>query len=280
MKKIFHLLFSFVLMLGIFSCKKAENKDYYVSGTAPVLSGSVSGTIPLSFATKDQVAIKLTWTNPNYMFTTGVSSHDVSYLLEIDTSGSNFKNPNRQSISLNGDLSLTLTQDKLNNYLGNQLLLTAGKSYKVEMRVTSSIAGSVPLYSNVLKFTGVVPFAPPPKITPPASGNLYIVGDAQAGGWSNPLTDPVTQKFTQVSPTLYQITLPLIGDKEYKFISVNGSWDSDKQWSIATEQPSGDPSTLNYNLYVNGANVRAPQTSGTYKITVDFQLGKVTLTKQ
>lgn len=280
MKKIFLLLFSFVLMLGIFSCKKAENKDYYVSGTAPVLSSSVSGIIPLSFATKDQVAIKLSWTNPNYMFTTGLSSHDVSYLLEIDTSGSNFKNPNRQSISLNGDLSLTLTQDKLNGYLGNQLLLTAGKAYKIEIRITASIGNAVPLVSNVLKFTGVVPFLPPPKITPPASGNLYIVGDAQAGGWSNPLTDPVAQKFTQVSPTNYKITIPLTGDKEYKFISVNGSWDADKQWSIETEQASGDPATLNYNLFPNGANVRAPQVSGTYIINVDFQLGKVTLTKQ
>jgi hypothetical protein len=280
MKKIFHLLLSLVLVLGIVSCKKAENKDYYVSGTAPVLTGSVTGTIPLTFATAGQEAIKLSWTNPDYMFTTGVSSHDVSYLLEIDTTGANFTNPNRKSISLSGDLGITFTQSQLNDYLLNQLVLKVGIPHNIEMRVTSSIGGSVPLYSNVLKFTGVTPYAIPPKVNPPASGTLYIVGSAVSGGWNNPVSDPVAQKFTQISPTDYQLTIPLIGDGEYKFISVNGLWDSDKQWSISTEQPSGDPATLNYDLFPNGANARAPLANGTYKIDVDFQRGKVTLIKQ
>lgn len=147
------------------------------------------------------------------------------------------------------------------------------------MRVTASIGGAIPVVSNVLKFTGVIPFAPPPKITPPASGNLFIVGDATPGGWNNPVPVP-SQQFTKLSTTMFQITIPITGDKEYKLLSVNGSWDADKQWSIATEQPSGDPSTLNYDLFPNGGNVRAPLASGTYLIVVDFQKGKVTLTKQ
>lgn len=280
MKRIFHLLFPLSLLLGMISCKKAEQKDYYVRGFAPVLTGSVSGTIPLSYSTADQAAIKLSWTNPDYLFTTGVNSHNVNYLIEIDISGANFTSPNRISISISNDLSLTLSQDKLNSYLANDLLLAIGTAQNIEIRVTASIGSAVPLGSNVLKFTGVVPFAPPPKITPPASGNLFIVGSAVPGGWSNPVTDPVAQKFTQLNSTHYQLTTPIVGDGEYKLISVSGSWDADKQWSIATEQPSGDPSTLSYNLSPNGANVRAPLTSGTYIINVDFQLGKVTLTKQ
>lgn len=279
MKKIFHLLFSFVLLLGIGSCKKAETKDYYVGGKSPVLTGSVTGTIPLAYATTDQVAIKLSWTNPDYKFTTGVSSQNVSYLLEIDTTGANFTNPNRKSISLNVDLGISLTEGQLNSYLSNDMSLAVGVPHNIEIRVTSNIGSAVPLYSNILKFTGVIPFSPPPKVTPPASGKLYIVGSAVSGGWSNPVTDPVVQRFTQVSPTDYQLTIPLIGDGEYKFISVDGLWDSDKQWSIATEQASGAPSTLLYDLFPNGANARAPLTSGTYKIDVDFQKGKVTLTK-
>jgi hypothetical protein len=132
----------------------------------------------------------------------------------------------------------------------------------------------------VLKFAGVTPYVIPPKVTPPASGALYIVGSAISGGWNNPLSDPSIQQFTQVSSTDYQLTTAIIGDGEYKFISVNGLWDADKQWSIATEQPSGDPSTLKFDLFPNGGNVRAPSQSGTYKIDVDFQRGKVTLTKQ
>jgi hypothetical protein len=280
MKKIFHLLYSLAFLLSIVSCKKAENKDYYVSGTPPVLSASVTGTIPLSYGTADQQAIKLNWTNPDYIFTTGVSSHDVSYILEIDTTGAKFTNPNRKSISLNGDLSLAITQSQLNDYLLNQLSLKVGVPHNIEIRVTSSIGGSIPLASNVLKFTGVTPYAIPPKVNPPASGTSYIVGSAVSGGWNNPVSDPVVQKFTQVSTTVYQLTIPIIGDGEYKFISVNGLWDSDKQWSISTEQASGDPSTLNFDLFPNGANCRAPLASGNYKIVVDFQRGKVTLTKQ
>jgi hypothetical protein len=280
MKNKFQLLFSSILLLAIVSCKKAENKDFYESSTPPALSADRSGTIPLSFATADQEAIALTWTNPNYVFSTGVSSHDVSYLVEIDTTGANFTNPNRKSISLSGDINLTIKQSELNDYLLNQLALTAAQPHNIEIRVTSSIGNTVPLYSNVLKFTGVTPYVIPPKVTPPASGTLYIVGSAISGGWNNPLSDPSIQQFTQVSLTDYQLTTALIGDGEYKFISVNGLWDSDKQWSIATEQPSGDPSTLKFDLFPNGANVRAPSQSGTYKIDVDFQRGKVTLTKQ
>jgi starch-binding outer membrane protein SusE/F len=280
MKNKFQLLFSFVLLLAIISCKKSENKDFYEGGTPPALSADRSGTIPLSFATADQEAISLTWTNPDYIFTTGVSSHDVTYLLEIDTTGANFTNPNRKSISLSGDQNLTIKQSELNDYLLNQLYLTAGVPHNIEIRVTSSIGNTVPLYSNVLKFAGVTPYVIPPKVTPPASGTLYIVGSAVSYGWNNPVGDPVAQQFTQISTTDYQLTIPIIGDGEYKFISVNGLWDSDKQWSIATEQASGDASTLKYDLFPNGGNARAPLASGTYLIDVDFQRGKVTLTKQ
>lgn len=280
MKKIIHLLFSLVLVLGIVSCKKAENKDYYVRGFAPVLTSSVNGTIPLSYATAGQEAIKLAWTNPEYLFTTGVNSHTVSYLLEIDTTGAGFTNPNRKQISLNGDLSLSILQSQFNDYLLNQLGLTVSQPHNIEIRVTASIGGTVPLTSSVLKFTNVTPYAIPPKVIPPASGTLYVVGSAVSGGWNNPVSDPVVQKFTKISTTRYQLTIPIVGDGEYKLISVNGSWDADKQWSISAEQPSGDPSTLSYDLFPNGANVRAPLASGTYLIDVDFQRGKVTLTKQ
>ncbi|MCC7402243.1 MAG: SusE domain-containing protein [Chitinophagaceae bacterium] len=280
MRRIYQILFSLTFLSGVFSCKKAENKDYYLGGTPPVLTSSVTGAIPLTFATSNQVALQLMWTNPEYMFTTGINSHNVNYLVEIDTTNSKFTNPNRKSISLSGDLSLTITQAQLNDYLLNQLNLAVSKPHNIEMRVTASIGGTVPLVSNVLKFPGVTPYATPPKITPPASGTLFIVGSAVAGGWNNPISSPSSQQFTQVSPTVYQLKTPIIGDGEYKFISVNGSWDSDKQWSIATEQASGDPSTLNYDLSPNGANARAPLASGTYLIVVDFQRGKVTLTKQ
>ncbi|HVZ98024.1 MAG TPA: SusE domain-containing protein [Chitinophagaceae bacterium] len=269
-----------IILTSAWSCKKEEHRVIFEGGTTPVATASVADSIPLSYATQNDESFVLSWTNPNYQFNTGISSLDVNYTIEIDTSGSNFTNPGREVLSAGTSLSVNFTQAQINDYLLNQLQLKAAMSHNIEIRVTASLVGGAePLISNVVKLTAT-PFAIPPKITPPASGNLYIVGSAVAGGWDNPITNPASQQFTQVSTTDYQITIPLTGDGEYKFISVNGLWDSDKQWSIQTEQASGDPSTLSYNLYNNGANVRAPSQSGTYLIDVDFQRGKVTLTKQ
>ena len=273
-------IFSTLILSGMWACKKDEHRVIFQGGTAPVLTASVADSIPLAYADSNQQALKLSWTNPNYQFNTGISSLDVDYNIEIDTTGSDFTNPKKAIISTGTNLSQTFLESDINTYLFSQLKLQTGVSHNIEMRVTAAlVGGQEPLISNVLKFTAT-PYAIPPKVTPPASGNLYIVGSAVAGGWNNPLTNPVTQQFTQVSTTDYQLTTPMIGDGEYKFISVNGSWDSDKQWSIKTEQASGDPSTFNYDLKLNGGNCRAPLASGTYKIEVDFQSGKVTLTKQ
>ena len=280
MKKIVKQLFFLTLLVALFaSCKKDENKVYFQGGTSPVLTGSVaSDTLPLSYINKDNEGLKLNWTNPNFQFNTGISSQDVTYQIEIDTSGANFTNPNRQTISVSKDLSITFTQGQFNDYLLNQLQLKPSVSHNIEIRVTASLASkSTAIISNVLKYA-VIPFAIPPKVTPPASQTLYIVGDATPGGWPPLSNNPSIEKFTTVSPTDYVITIPLNGDGTYKFVEIVGQWA--QQWSVQTEQPSGDPSTLNADLYFNGANCRAPIASGTYKIDVDFQRGKITLTKQ
>jgi hypothetical protein len=279
MRNIFRLFVFAILALNMVSCNKAENKDYFEAGAAPALSGSKTGTIPLSYATQDQEAIKLAWTNPEYMFTTGISSQNVNYVIEIDTTGANFANPNRKSISLNGDLTLAITQAQLNDYLLNQLQLQVGAAHNIEMRVTSSIRNTVPLHSNVLKFTAVTPYAIPPKVQPPASGHLYLVGDATPGGWNNPVPLP-GQEFAKVSSTMYQITVSLTGSKHFLFLPVNGDWSNKYACHDGSTQAhdggdfgynGGDP---NFN-----ADIPGPDGSGTFKITVDFQRGKYTITQ-
>jgi hypothetical protein len=283
MRHIIRLFYPSILLLTFFSCKKAENRDFYEGGTPPALSADKTGTIPLSYTTQDQEAIKLTWTNPNYMFTTGISSHDVSYRLEIDTTGSNFTNPNRKVIALSGDLSLTISQAQLNDYLSNQLILASNIPHNIEMRVTSSIGNTVPLPSNVLKFSGVTPYTIPPKVTPPSSGQLFITGDATDGGWmaGGGVGVPTpAQQFTQVSPTLYTLTVHLIGGKQFLFVPVNGDWSNKYACHDTGAQPA-DGGEFGYNGGNNtwNANFPGPGTDGTYKITVDFQRGKYTVTQ-
>ncbi len=275
MKNITKLIsFSAMLAICFWSCKKDENREYILSGTNPVLTASTT-TPNLIFANANLEAVKFSWTNPNYQFSTGVSSQDVSYLIEIDTTGANFTNPAKQSVSVSKDLSISISVSTFNDYLLNQLQLIPGVSHKLDVRVTASMANNtVPLVSNVLKLV-VTPYAIPPKVAPPTTGNLYLVGSATAGGWSNPVPVP-TQQFTQISPTLYQITVPLIGGQEYLFLPLNGDWGNKfavKDKTVAGLNAGGD---FAFNA---SDNFPGPAVSGTYQIVVDFQRGKFVVTK-
>src|SRR5205809_5080574 len=109
---------AFLLTVFLFSCEKDENKVYFEGGTSPVLSSSVTTPeLPLSFANKDKEALKLSWTNPAYKFNTGVSSQDVNYQIEVDTTGANFNNPNKLTVSANKDLSKSFIVSDFNNFL-------------------------------------------------------------------------------------------------------------------------------------------------------------------
>lgn len=277
MKHLSKLFFLIVLLSTIvWSCKKDENKIYFEGGTAPALTASRTGTIPLTFATKDQEAIKLTWTNPNYKLTSGLSSQNVSYLVEIDTTGANFTNPNKKIISISNEMSLSITQNDFNDYLLNQLQLAAGVSHNVEIRVTSTLTGNtVPLYSNILKFT-VTPYAIPPKVEPPTNGTLWITGDAAPSGWSNPLPAPHNnnQKFTKISNTLYELTLSMPGGGAYKLIQEQGNWGTQYHMLAGGTWEGGDFEKRDADPAFPG-----PPSAGNYKITVDFQRGKFTVVR-
>lgn len=275
MKKYFNKTIIALSGLLLFSaCQKTETKlDYAGGATAPVLSSNVADKDTVTLSPSDSLnnALALSWTNPNYVFSNGISSLNVNYTLQIDTVGSNFTNPKIVEISMTSVLGTNLTVGDLNAKLGNSLLLQTGVPHQIALRLKSFLnQGSLPLYSNVLTYV-VTPYAPPPKITPPSNGQLFIVGSATPGGWPPLTNDPAIEQFTQVSPTLYQITIPMTGSGEYKFVAIVGQWT--EQWSVkdADTFPNGGAFVL------NGANCIAPETSGTYDIEVNFQLGTFTV---
>ena len=276
MKNIFRNFLLLTLSAGIFSsCTKKENKIYYQGGTPPVLSSSVTGTIPLSFATKDNVALKLSWTNPDYKFTTGISSQDVAYQIEIDTTGANFTNPKKVTISVAKDLSKTFTQSEINTIMFSQMKLLDGMSHNLEIRIKSYLTNNnAELTSNVLKFTAT-PYTIPPTVPPPTTGRLFIVGSATAGGWNNPVPIP-TQEFTKITNTLYEITINLVGGQEYLFLPLNGDWGH--KYAVPNKTVAGLSAGGSFK-YDASDNFPGPAASGTYKISVDFQAGTFTVTK-
>lgn len=275
MKKRIKFLCAFLVCAFIFSaCKKEENKVYFEGGTAPVLSSSATTPLVLNAANKADVALTLSWTNPDYKFNTGISSQDVSYALQIDTTGSNFTNPNIVEKSFAKDLSTSITVGDLNVDM-TLLLLAENVPHNLEARVRSSLTNNAaPLYSNVIKFIAT-PYLDV-AVAVPATGKLFITGSATAGSWQA-TGDPelLSQQFTRVSNTLYQITLPLNGGGSYKLVPQYGSW-TKSYGSIGADNSNNSNGD---NFKDGGNNLLGPAVSGNYKITVDFKLGKFTVTK-
>jgi hypothetical protein len=281
MKRIITAFTSLVLATFLLvSCEKEENKIFFEGGTQPVLTASTAAVnLQPPPADESAEAIKFNWTNPEFRFTTGISSQDVNYKLEFDTVGANFGSKSKYLTTIARDLSKRYTVAELNAVLGNSMLLPFGRKYNLEARITSTIGTStVALTSNKVAFTAT-PYAPPPKVPIPITGKLYIVGNATPGGWNNPVPTP-TQEFTKVSNTEYTITLPLNGaGNYYLFLPENGSWSS--KFAVPDNSVSGVSNGGEFRFFSSGGqDIPAPAAPGNYRITVDFQKGLFTVVKQ
>lgn len=129
-------------------------------------------------------------------------------------------------------------------------------------------------YKIIVDFvTGTYTVTPFDITTIPA--NLYIIGDATASGWTNPVTVPA-QQFTKIGLSTFQITTNLASGKGYLFIPVNGSWDH--KYAVADGKnavyKTGGPFIAD-----SGDNIPAPDESGSYKITVTFVNNTYSVTK-
>jgi hypothetical protein len=274
---------SLVLLLTLWACSKDEYKDFYTGGTAPVLTlatNTATDSVSMSYTDSGRAALSLAWTNPQYQFTTGVSSQNVNYQVQIDKAGGGFAAGSAAVISLSEDLGDTITEAKLNDIMLNQLGLQDSVSYNMELRVVSGVGtnSAIPLASNVATFTAV-PYAIPPKVPPPVTGELYITGSATAKGWmaGGDPSSVAGQQFTRVSPTEYVITIQLIGPgQEYLFVPKAGDW-SNKYACKDEASQSLDGGEFGFNF---SKNFPGPATSGTYKIDVNFQRGIYTVTPQ
>lgn len=272
-----YILLSSMLVVSMTACKKDEHKVFYEGGTAPVLTAS-SNTIDLAFANAANNVLKLTWTNPEYQFNTGSSSQDVNYLVEIDVAGNNFNGVNKQTVAVSRDLSASFTVGQFNDYLLNQLLLVPGTQRNIEIRVKASMGtlGAATLISNVLNYA-VTPYAIPPKVDPPASGKLYVTGSATPASWmGGGDAEVVAQRFTKISTTLYELpSIALTGGGSMLFVPQYGDWNNKFGFT-----GSGNGNNVNGDDFRNAGNdILAPAASGNYKIIVDFQRGKFTVTK-
>jgi len=172
-------------------------------------------------------------------------------------------------------LSVSYTQKAFNIAISD-LNVKPGRVARIEVRIIATLgAAPTELISNVLAFK-VLPYAPPPKVPVPTAGTLWVTGNAFASGWSNPLGAPfvTSQRLAKVSETLYEGVVAFVGGGNYKMIQENGVWGTQYK-KVAGDAFSGTLEKKDADPGFDG-----PSVAGNYKISVDFQSGTYTVTKQ
>ncbi len=269
-----YCLSTFALVLALAACKKDENRVTLESATSPVLTVTplMGSATVLNQADSLKPFMRLRWTNPEYKFTTGANSQNVNYVLQIDTTGSNFTSPTKNEVSLPQILDTTFNVRSFNTLLSNVM---ENMPHNMEFRIKASLGtNSAPLYSNVFKMT-LTPYLD--VVVPvPTNSNLWIIGNAVASGWNNPLPTPFdgTQKFTKISTTVYELQVSMVGGGNYKLLQDNGNWGTQYHMLTGGTWESGDFEKRDADPGFNG-----PPSAGTYKITVNFKTGKYTVVK-
>ena len=119
--------------------------------------------------------------------------------------------------------------------------------------------------------------------TAPYPTDLFIVGDATPGGWSNPVPVP-SQQLTRLNASQWSIALNFTGSGSYLLLPNNGSWDS--KYAV----PSGSVTDLwkggKIEYYTGGGdNIPGPTSAGVKTLLVtlsakedDYPVGKFTVT--
>lgn len=293
MKKIIN--FSFVLAgVLLASCEKTENKVYFEGGTPPNLTASTT-TVRLEAGQENNQAIRFNWTNPEYRFNTGVNSQNVSYTLEMDTVGGNFNSGAKVSLVIANELSVAYSVGDFNKILttglnggkGMNLVNDPRRIYTIEARVSSSIGNAVKLLSpNKVTFTAS-PFPPPPKTATPFNDEIWLVGGASPGNWNLPRdmnpSVAASQKFTRRSRTQYDLVVNLNANNGYLILPSAGSWDN--KYSLEDGLTDAQRAALSGGgdfIYrqSGGSDFMSPTPGGTFKISLDFQLGKFQVVRQ
>jgi hypothetical protein len=171
-------------------------------------------------------------------------------------------------------LSTTFTAKELNT-----ILLSYGYAFgtphQMDVRILSSYANNNEQYASNKLTINMTPYRVPPKVVPPASGTLFLVGNATAGGWGNPVPAPA-QQFTRIDSLTYEGTFFLNGGGQYVLLPVNSSWAH--KFNVADPSLPGLAQGGTFGADLGGNNIPGPANTGMYKIMVDFQNGKFTVT--
>jgi starch-binding outer membrane protein SusE/F len=258
------ILIVFAVALTIMSCDKAKDLTAFSNGNAVVLSSSAA-TIAPAPADSNKTAVTFSWTNPKY----AQDSALYKYVLQIDSAGRNFAKAYQTTVT--GKFTASMVAKEI-NAVALSFGFAFNTSYNMDVRVISSYGNNNEQYKSNTVTVKYTPYKIPPKIALPTTGKLYLVGDASQGGWNNPVPTP-TQEFAQIDETTFGGVFNLNGGKQYLVLPLNGNWDH--KFSISDGSVPATGGDFGFDL---STNFNGPATSGWYKIILDFQKGKFSVT--
>ncbi len=263
-KYIKNLLAVFIVALAFISCDKTKDLATFNNGAAVALSSSVA-TIAPAPADSNNVAVTFSWSSPKY----AQDSTLYKYVIQIDSAGRNFAKAYQKTVT--GVFNSAMSAKEL-NVVALSFGFAFNTAYNMDVRVISSYGNNNEQYKSNTVTIKYTPYKVPPKIALPTSGKLFLVGDATQGGWNNPVPVP-SQEFAQLNETTFAGVFNLNGGKQYLVLPVNGDWSH--KFSIADGSVPAAGGDFGYDL---STNFNGPATGGWYKIVLDFQSGKFTVT--
>lgn len=232
---------------------KVDIASYVVPIT---LSASSTAPLVLQVNNASNTAVSFNWNASPF------GNNTINYVLQMDTAGGNFTNPQEKKI--NTALTTSFTVNELNS-LAIAAGVIGGTTKDAQFRVLAFIGTSTtPLATSNTVTINLTTFTPIPS-------TLYIVGDATGSGWSNPVSVP-SQQFSRIDAVSFGIIVHLEAGKSYLFLPANGRWDHKYGGSSATG------GALLADGAVPGSNTPSPGATGDYEIIVNFQTATYTVT--
>lgn len=230
-----------LMTVGLWSCKKDENKLTATSGNGGTLTASAT-TVALDKSMLDKEVITLNWTAADFGYPAAITN-----TLQVAVKGDNFTTIKEFLLAGNTTTRAFNGLDLNTLLLSLNLPFTAGTD--VEMRVKSSISNTfTPVYSNVVSLNAT-PF--------PLTAWVYVPGAYQ--GWSPATADSL------ISETGNNIYTGIIGFTEGNLafkITTAKNWDN----AYGATAPG--------KLSTTGGDITAPG-AGAFEIVADLNANTI-----
>lgn len=233
----------------------ANNNERYVSNVVKLtakpyvdsskLTGSQTSVI-CNLSTAADLALNFSWTRSYTGF-----SGAITYVLQYDSTGKGFANPQVISVDPANPFFRALTQSELNS-ITQSVGVQAGGTGKLDYRIKASTALGTVVYSNTFSVTAQT-YIPILRFYMPGG---YQSSTGNGNDWDPPTAPELIRDVrSSVLNKMYYMYIYLPSGQEFKFTQ-------GRDWAINYGGTGG-------NLSQNGANLSVP-VSGFYRVSINI----------